>query len=198
MDIETIDTYNAMAIEYDTETTDFWERFPVGILEKFSEKVSGPVLDVGCGPGRDGLLLKNRGVDITGVDASEEMVRIATSRGLSAVVGDFMALPFPDDSFGGVWAYTSLIHVPKSEVANAFAEIARVLKTGGILGLGMIEGDSEGYRESSGVSLPRWFSFYTKEEIETLLTTHDFEVLHFETFKPGSKSYLNFITRKIS
>jgi len=61
----------------------------------------------------------------------------------------------------------------------------------------MIEGETEGYRESSGVNMPRLFSFYTKEELELLLNKHGFEIIYFETFKPGSKNYLNFIAKKI-
>ena len=70
------------------------------------------------------------------------------------------------ETFDGIWAYTSLLHVPKSEIEKPLLEIRRVLKNDGIFGLGMIEGKTEGYRESSGVNMPRWFSFYEKPEIE--------------------------------
>lgn len=60
----------------------------------------------------------------------------------------------------------------------------------------MIEGDTEGYRESSGVSMPRLFSFYSKGEIEELALKHGFSLVYFESFKPRSKNYLNFIFRK--
>jgi SAM-dependent methyltransferase len=78
------------------------------------------------------------------------------------------------------------------------AEIHRVLKPGGIFALGLIEGDEELYRESSGVNQPRWFSYYSQQEIEQLLGEHDFEVLSFTTFKPKSKNYLHFIARKLA
>jgi ubiquinone/menaquinone biosynthesis C-methylase UbiE len=124
------------------------------------------------------------------------MIKLSKERGLESIVGDFNNLPFENKSFDGVWAYTSLLHVPKSKVEKPLAEIKRVLKTDGIFGLGLIEGDTELYRESSGVGKPRWFSFYKKEEIEKLLSEFGFEILYFEEFKPGSKNYLNFISRK--
>jgi len=197
MDKKTIDTYNKWAQEYDNETSDFWERFPRTIIDKFAQLTKGKVLDVGSGPGRGGLILKDAGLDVTCLDASEEMVKLSAKRGLHSVVGDFNSLPFESQSFDGVWAYTSLLHVPKANVDQSLSEINRVLKVGGTFGIGLIEGDGELYRKSSGVKLPRWFSFYKKQEVEDLLKKHGFEIVYFEIFKPSSKSYLNFIAKKI-
>ncbi len=197
MDKKTINTYNKLAQEYDDETKGFWESFPHTIIDKFVQLTEGKVLNVGSGPGRDGIILRDAGLDITCLDASEEMVKLSAKRGLHSVVGDFNNLPFEDQSIDGVWAYTSLLHVPKSSVDQSLSEIHRVLKVGGTFGLGLIEGDGELYRESSGVNLPRWFSFYKKQEVEDLLKKHGFEIIYFEEFKPGSKNYLNFIAKKV-
>ena len=196
MDQQTINTYNQLAREYDEETADFWDRFPRTIFDKFIGLSKGKVLDVGSGPGRDGLILQKAGLNVICLDASEAMVKISTERGLHSVIGDFNNLSFEDESFDGVWAYTSLLHVPKSQIDRSLSEIRRVMKPHGIFGLGLIEGENELYRESSGVGKPRWFSFYKKEEVEKLLSEHSFEVLYFEEFKPNSKKYLNFISRK--
>ncbi len=196
MDIKTINTYNKMAKEYDEETVDFWDRFPRSILDNFVNLVSGKILDIGAGPGRDGLLLKNSGLDVVCLDASTEMVKIAKERGLVAIEGDFLDLPFENGSFGGVWSYTSLLHIPKSEVESAFKEISRVLNAGGVLGLGLIEGEKELYKESSGINMERWFSFYTKEEIRELFLKFGFEEVFFQEFRPNNKNYLNFIAIK--
>ena len=196
MNQQTVDTYNKMAWEYDEETCSFWDRFPRTILDEFVKVVHGSVLDVGSGPGRDGLLLKEKGLNVTCLDASEEMVKMCQDKGLKAVVGDFNKLAFDDRSFDGVWAYTSLLHIPKVDISKPLNEIKRVLKDGGVFGLGLIEGDFDGYRESSGVNMPRWFAFYSKKEIESFLEDSGFEIIYFEAFKPGSKSYLNYICRK--
>ncbi len=198
MDTQTIKTYDKMAKEYDDETADFWQRFPRTFFDKFIFLTKDSVLDVGSGPGRDGLIIKEKGLDVVCLDASAEMVKLSAEKGLKSVVGDFNNLPFEDQTFGGVWAYTSLLHIPKSDIGKPLAEIRRVLKKEGILGLGMIEGKTEGYRQSAGVNLPRYFAFYEKAEIEKLLTKHGFKVVYFEQFKPGSKNYLNFIAQKIN
>ncbi len=197
MDTKTIQTYNLMAKEYDIETKDFWDRFPNNFLHKFSNLVKKKVLDVGSGPGRDGLLLKQKGLEVICLDASSEMVKMSKARGLDSIVGDFKNLPFLNKTFDGVWSYTSLLHVPKLEVVDCIKEIYRVLKEEGIFALGLIEGESEEYRESSGVNMPRWFSFYLKEELEHILKNQGFKILFFEKIKPRTKSYLHFIVQKI-
>lgn len=196
MDPATIDTYNRMAAEYDAETANFWDIFPRTVIDTFASMAKGRVLDVGSGPGRDGLLLKDKGLDVVCLDASSAMVELSRSRGLESIEGDFTALPFSDGSFSGVWAYTSLLHVSKAQAGKAVAEIARVLAPNGVFGLGLIEGEDELYRKSSEMYLPRWFSYYKKEEIEALLKAHGFEMVFFEQFKPKSKNYLHFIAEK--
>jgi len=197
MDQQTINTYNQLAKEYDAETTDFWDRFPRTFFDKFIELSKEKILDVGSGSGRDGLILQKAGLDVICLDASESMIRISTERGLKSILGDFNSLPFENEGFDGVWAYTSLLHVPKSKVEKPILEIQRVLKLNGIFGLGLIEGETELYRESSGVDKPRWFSFYKKEEVKDLLAKHGFEIVYFEEFKANTKNYLNFISKKI-
>lgn len=198
LDKQTIDTYNKLAHEYDDEVLEFWEHFPRTFISKFAE-LSGPnVLSVGSGTARDALLLKDAGKEVICVDASEAMVTISSDRGFKSLVADFNSLPFENGSFDAVWAYTSLLHVPKVEINTAIQEICRVLKPSGILVLGFIEGEAETYKVSSGVQSPRLFSLYTKEEIQALYVKHGFEFLHFDEFKPRSKTYLNFIVKKSS
>jgi ubiquinone/menaquinone biosynthesis C-methylase UbiE len=197
MDQKTIDAYNELAKEYDEETADFWERFPRTIIDKFVEYAHGTVLDVGSGPGRDGLILQELGCKVICLDASEAMVKLSAEKGLTSVTGDFNALPFPDESLDGVWAYTSLLHVPKAEINKPLMEIKRVLKRDGAFGLGLIEGTTEEYRESLGTHKPRWFSFYGRSEIEDILKQIGFEIICFEQFQPKNKNYLNFISKKI-
>ena len=196
MDKKTIQTYDQLAKEYDEETAPFWEIFPRTFIDRFIELAKGKILDVGSGPGRDALILKQGGLDVICLDASETMVKLSQEKGLKSILGDFSSMPFENESFDGAWAYTSLLHVPKSDVEKPLSEIRRVLKPGGILGLGLIEGETEGYKEIGGVNAERWFSFYTKDEIEELIRDNGFEILHFEQFKPKSKNYLNFIAKK--
>src|SRR3989344_3337954 len=100
MDPKTIATYNKLAKEYDEETADFWDKFPQDSFDEFTKLVKGKDLDVGSGPGRDGLILQKKGLEVVCLDASEAMVKISSKKGLKSVLGDFNDLPFVDESFG--------------------------------------------------------------------------------------------------
>lgn len=198
MDKITIDTYNKSAQDYEDETKDFWDKFPSTIIDQFEKLCSkGRVLDIGSGPGRDALLLQERGLEVVCLDASSAMVELCKQKGLNAVEGDFMSIPFSESSFQGVWAYTSLLHISKKDLDKALIEIKRVLKPGGILGLGMIEGEQELYRHSSGIHLPRYFAFYSEKELTDILKKHGFKMIYFESFKPRNHQYLNYVCQLV-
>ena len=99
------------------------------------------VLDIGTGPGRllTALARRRPDLDLTGVDVSAAMVDIAAGHlaqfgdRARAVTGDAAGLPFPDDTFDLVVTSFSLHHWP--DVPAAGAEIGRVLRPGGHLGV---------------------------------------------------------------
>src|SRR5947209_16130852 len=51
------------------------------------DRALGPVLDVGCGPGRHVLALARRGVLALGVDVTPAAVRYARPRGAAVMLG---------------------------------------------------------------------------------------------------------------
>ncbi len=71
------DVVQYFAPEHDWPPADRWA----------AERVTGRVLDVGCGAGRHAVALAGRGHDVTGVDPSPGAVEVASARGVTAVVG---------------------------------------------------------------------------------------------------------------
>ncbi|HEV2814296.1 MAG TPA: class I SAM-dependent methyltransferase [Solirubrobacteraceae bacterium] len=71
-----------------------WLGPPSAEDERLLDRAAGPVLDVGCGPGRHVLALQRRGVLALGVDVSPAAVRLARRRGAPAMEGSvFGGLP---------------------------------------------------------------------------------------------------------
>lgn len=94
------------------------------------------VLDVGCGTGRLAAALAERHLaKVWGVDPSPEMVEIARERiprGSGVKLGSAEDLPFKDGWFerAVMWLAVHLVDRPR-----AFAEVHRVLKSGGRLAI---------------------------------------------------------------
>jgi SAM-dependent methyltransferase len=67
------------------------------------------VLDCGCGAGRFVVLAARRGAVVAGIDASSNLAEIAAKRTPSADirVGDFEALPWPDQTFDVVTGFST-------------------------------------------------------------------------------------------
>jgi SAM-dependent methyltransferase len=99
-----------------------------GLAAELLHDVTGPVLDVGCGPGvHTAALRADRPQRIVlAADLSPGMAREA---GAPSVVADAAALPVATGSCGGVLAMHMLYHLPDPQAA--VREIRRVLAPGG-------------------------------------------------------------------
>lgn len=110
------------------------------IAQKAALPEGARVLDIGCGPGwlwAEAAETLPGSLSIQLADISPGMIDEAVTRvrGLDrweveGAVADVMALPYADASFEAVFAVHMLYHAP--DPAAAIAEIARVLKPGGI------------------------------------------------------------------
>jgi ubiquinone/menaquinone biosynthesis C-methylase UbiE len=139
----------------------FWDR---AVLTAFAESVgdSGPVADIGCGPGRIAAHLAAQGIRVHGIDLSPAMVELArnTYPEIDFDVGSMTALDIPDGSRAGVVAWYSLIHIPAAERGGVLAEFRRVLRPGGKLllafqsGTGILHLD-EGYGHAISLDFHR-------------------------------------------
>jgi SAM-dependent methyltransferase len=113
------------------------DRFFGPVADAFLELLRPPptrALDLGCGEGRLGALLSERGYAVVGVDASPTMVRYARERH-EALVADAAALPFADATFDVVVAFMSLHDM--EDLEGVVREAARVLTRGGVFAIAL-------------------------------------------------------------
>ena len=96
---------------------------------------STPVLDLGCGRGELLLLLREAGVQATGVESDAALVQAAKRRGLKVIKGDVLEVlrAQESDSQGAVTAIHLFEHLASATLAAALAEIRRVLRPGGLV-----------------------------------------------------------------
>jgi SAM-dependent methyltransferase len=87
---------------------------------------TGRLLDVGCGTGAYAETLAGLGWTLTGVDVSEDMLRIARDRQMDVVRADARTLPFGDGTFDA--ALSLWTHTDVDDFHVVVREIARVLR----------------------------------------------------------------------
>jgi demethylmenaquinone methyltransferase/2-methoxy-6-polyprenyl-1,4-benzoquinol methylase len=89
-------------------------------------------LDLACGTGDIAFGLVSRGARAVGLDITHRMLVLASAKrqDVPFVTGDMLALPFGDRAFDIVTTGYGLRNVP--DIRTALAEIARVLKPGGV------------------------------------------------------------------
>lgn len=191
--------YNQFADDFEDKFESYLEKNLKDKLSDFLADVpkGGKILDLGSGPGNYAINFKRLGFQVLCIDNSEEMIKRCKEKGLPAMVMDFEKLDFPEKSFDAVWAYTSLLHVPKKNIPEILKKISKIMKDQSILLLGMKYGEGEGFREQEKYpGTKRWFSLYTKEELESYLTPL-FEILYYsETIAGPKHMFMNFGLRK--
>lgn len=157
------ETYSELARRYDeVERPLLWNRpVELGMLFAFSRMVSGQlgvVGDVGCGPGHITEYLSHLELPMVGVDLSEEMIaraRVSVPE-CRFEIGAVEDLNVEDAGWAGAVALGTLWHHESPGRRLALAELARVIRPGGVMLYGWLE---SGPRRPAGTShrLLRWF-----------------------------------------
>ncbi|KAK9135814.1 hypothetical protein Syun_015144 [Stephania yunnanensis] len=95
------------------------------------------IIDVGCGVGGPmRAIASHSGANIVGITINEYQVKRAQIHNRKAglesqcdvVCGNFLQMPFPDNSFDGAYSIEATCHAPRLD--DVYAEIFRVLKPG--------------------------------------------------------------------
>jgi ubiquinone/menaquinone biosynthesis C-methylase UbiE len=176
--------YDRRAPEYD----DWWHaaaRERAGWAEELDEAMAvvaalppARTLDVACGTG---YLTQRLPGEVVGVDQSERMLVEARRRlpERTFVLGDALALPFPDDSFGRVFASYFYCHLVEDERSRFLAEARRVASELVVLGSRHGEGeDAERWEDRRLSDGSTWPVFKRVFDPDALARELGGEVLH--------------------
>jgi len=154
------------------------------VIDKFVSLLpsTSKILDAGCGPGRDAAIFSQKGAQVTGLDLSKELIKIAKNKhpDIPFIVGDFLHLPFENATFNGVWAHAALVHLESVEdVQKALSEFYRVLKKKGIVNVYVREQSvTEEFAivKDKEANNERFFRYFTMEEMQGYLKEIGFTI----------------------
>jgi ubiquinone/menaquinone biosynthesis C-methylase UbiE len=102
------------------------------VFAAVAERAPRDVLEVGCGRGELAeRMSRELSARVIALDQSARMVELTLARGVEAIIGDVVELPFGDGSFDCAVAAWMLYHA--SNLDQALEELRRVLRPGGCL-----------------------------------------------------------------
>lgn len=193
---ETVATYNRSASGLAGKFNGWGAR--VEDIETAFALVSGQdpnVLEIGCGNGRDAAEITRRTSRYLGLDISEGLLRIAREQVPDGhfELADIEAYALPD-GLDLVFAFASLIHVPRESLRGILARLLAALNPGGVVRISMKRADA--YRELTKEDEfgNRTYYLYSAGDIRDL--ARGFEVLACEEVAVRGQDWLEVTLRK--
>ena len=159
-------------------------------------KTGACILDFGCGSGRDTKYFMDKGFNVDAIDGSKELCEKATK--LIGTEVKCMLFGELDEiqKYDGIWACSSILHLPKGELKIVLKKMIHALKDHGIIYTSFKYGNFEGERNG------RHFTDFTEDKFAEFIA--DLSEVNIEEqwitgdVRPnrGDERWLNIILRK--
>lgn len=124
---------------YDTYADEFYKSIVnvefSTMQERFLKKLKNDsyILDFGCGSGRDTKYFIEQGYGVDAVDGSKELCKLASEHTGIEVKNMFFQELADVDKYDGIWAYSSILHLPIDELTIVMRKMADALKENGVI-----------------------------------------------------------------
>lgn len=186
-------TYNKIAEGWhaDHQSDDWWQ---AGTDEFISHLKKGDrVLDVGCAGGTKSSYLAAKGLEVVGIDFSENLIAIAKKEVPKAkfLVMDIHDLDKLEGNFDGIFMQAVLLHIPKKEILEILQKAAQKLNAGGYLYVAIKEKIEGGVDEEVkidddyGYQYERFFSYFTLAEFKKYFDEVGLEMIYKDVLPPS-------------
>ena len=154
------------------------------------------ILDFGCGSGRDTRYFLDKGYLVTATDGSAEICRLASGfTGIEVkemLFGELEEI----DKYDGIWACSSILHLPKNELLLVIRKMCDALKSTGVIYTSFKYGDFEGERDG------RYFTDFMEDTFQEFmkgipeLTIEDHWITGDVRVGRGDEKWFNLLLRK--
>ena len=146
-------TAGTIAVEFTSTQDKFLKLFPAGAF----------ILDFGCGSGRDTKYFLSKGFQVDPIDGSAELCKIAEkTAGIHVKKMLFTELE-EVEKYDGIWACSSILHLPKKELSDVLRRMQRAVKAGGYIYTSFKYGEFEGFRNE------RYFTDFTEKSFRDFI-----------------------------
>lgn len=196
-DNNTLDYYNKNSLDFVIATRDvnFEE-----IQNKFLSYIAhdGVILDFGCGSGRDTKYFLSKGHDVEAWDGSTELCKIASEFTQIDVQNKLFQDLSGHGLYDGIWACSSILHLPLNDLILVMKKIESALKNTGVLYTSFKYGDYSGERNG------RYFTDMTEDRFDEILqhcpSLHIIEIWQTGDVRQDreNEKWLNILLRKIN
>lgn len=154
------------------------------------------ILDFGCGSGRDTRYFLEKGYHVDAVDGSKELCKLASEHTGIEVKNMFFQELAEVDKYDGIWACSSILHLPIDELTIVMRKMVVALKENGVIytsfKYGIFAGERNGrfFTDMTEVTFAEFIREIEDLEVEEQWTTSD--------VRPGrgEEKWLNLILRK--
>jgi len=166
--------------------------------EKFLTKLEkgSNILDFGCGSGRDTKYFFEQGYNVEAIDGSAELCKLASEYTGIKVKNILFQELSEVDKYDGIWACSSILHLPVGELDEVMKKMVIALKKNGIIYTSFKYGTFAGERNG------RYFTDMTEEVFAVFLSGIDGLKIEEQWItsdvRPGrgEEKWLNLILRK--
>ena len=187
--------YNEIAKEYQADRHAFNHSKELEKLASLLPK-KAKVLDVGCGAGTPvAKFLVDSGIEVVGIDFSENMLRLARMNmpQTTFIRMDMTKLDFAVNSFDGLTAFYSIIHVPREKHSLLFRSFNRILKPNGMMLVCMGPDEWEATEDYYGTKM--FWGQYSPEKSLQLVKDAGFEVIFDKFLERGKERHYWILAR---
>jgi len=140
------------------------------------------ILDLGCGPGLNAGIFSRKGLSVTGVDNSSEMINLARK---NCPEGDFQldsATDFlPKNIYDGICLSFIIVHLETDKVVDLLQRISGYIKPEGKLYISFMSGKEPGYEKTSFSENEIYFNYFDKDFIISSLEENGFRLISSHT-----------------
>ena len=178
---------NTISVEFTETQQHFLSKLKKGAI----------ILDFGCGSGRDTRYFLEQGYRVEAIDGSEELCRLATQYTGMKVKHMFFQELCEKEKYDGIWACSSILHLPLHELTDVMQRMSVALKENGVIYTSFKYGTFSGQRNG------RFFTDMTEDFFaEFMLEIDNLEIEEqwiTSDARPerGEEQWLNLILRKI-